>query len=151
MSVRIPAWRRLALGFACLVLTGGTIAAAGVSAATSYAASLGSHGSARWTPGTSVHVNLRAMTPGTWKQQLWSGTCALPGRRLVVLPGLVVPATGVLARTTSSISSNVAVSAGVTLRLLFGSTVVCGAFVKPAGPSGSPSPTPNPAGSAMGA
>ncbi len=130
--VRTAPGRRVGIGIACLVLLAATIAAAaGAAAATSYTTSLGSHGGARWTPGASVYVNLRAMTPGTWKQQLWSGTCALPGRRLAVLPGLVVPGTGALSRTTTRIDPTVPLGAGVTLRLLRSSSVVCGAFVKP--------------------
>ena len=69
-------------------------------AVTSYTASLGAHGGARWTVGASVYVNLKAMRPGTWKEELWSGTCATPGERMVVLPGLLVTSTRSLARTT---------------------------------------------------
>ena len=50
-------------------------------ASTSYTASLGAHGGTRWTLSQSVYVNLKAMTPGIWKQQLWSGTCAQPTLR----------------------------------------------------------------------
>ncbi len=47
-------------------------------AATSHTTSFGAHGASRWTVGQSVYVNLKTMVPGTWKQQLWSGTCASP-------------------------------------------------------------------------
>ena len=120
--------RRSLLGLATLALLATGVSSA--AATTSYTASLGTHGAARWTPGTSVYVNLKAMTPGTWKQQLWSGTCAAPKVRTAVLPSLVVPSSRVLAKTTST-SVAPRTADGVVLRLLLGSTVICGAFTKP--------------------
>ena len=125
---RTSSVRRVLLGSVALALLAMTIAP--TSAATTYTTSLGAHGGARWIPGQSVYVNLKALTPGVWKQQLWSGTCALPKIRLAVLAGLVVPGTGALARTTR-FQASLPTAAGVVLRLLFGSTVVCGAFVRP--------------------
>ena len=89
---------RLLAALALLVMVAASLAPA--ASAAGITASLGSHGGARWTAGTSVYVNLKAMTPGVWKQQLWSGTCAAPAARLVVLPSLVVPTTRTLAKTT---------------------------------------------------
>jgi hypothetical protein len=107
-----------------------TIGVLSVSATTSYVARLTGHGAARWTPNTSVYVNLSAMTPGVWKQQIWSGTCAKPGVRRAVLPGLVVPSTGTLAKTTKIANLRI-IGDGIVLRLLQGQTVVCGSFVAP--------------------
>jgi endoglucanase len=116
-----------------LVLLAAALAPASASGATSYTASLGTHGGARWTVGTSVYVNLKAMTPGVWKQQLWSGTCAAPVARIVALPSLVVPATRTLAKTTS-VGAIAAPTAGLVLRLLRGTAVVCGVFLRPGSP-----------------
>ncbi len=112
-------------------------------AATSHTTSLGAHGASRWTLGRSVYVNLKAMVPGTWKQQLWSGTCALPRVRLAVLPSLVVPNTRVLAQTTKT-TVVPATDSGVVLRLLHGRTTLCGAFVEPVTPTPTPTATPTP-------
>jgi endoglucanase len=106
------------------------IGVAPVSAATSYTASLSSHGAVRWTVGSNVYVNLKAMTAGTWKQELWSGTCSAPRSRIVALAGLIVPSSHVLAKTTTYIGRP-STGAGVVLRLIHGTTVVCGAFLKP--------------------
>jgi hypothetical protein len=91
-----------ATAFLLLCSTGILTAVTPAAAAASYRASLGAHGTATWTVGQSVSVNLKAMTPGTWKQQLWSGTCAAPEARLAVLPSLAVPATGRLQKTTTA-------------------------------------------------
>src|SRR5207253_4656694 len=76
-----------------------TFAVLSVTASTSYVARLGTHGAARWTLNSTVYVNLKVMTAGIWKQQLWSGTCTQPGIRTAVLPSLVVPAARTLAKT----------------------------------------------------
>jgi hypothetical protein len=70
------------------------------------------------------------MTAGTWKQQLWSGTCAQPATRLAVLSSLLVPSSHALAKTTA-FRSRPTSGGGVTLRLIRGSATICGAFVKP--------------------
>ena len=133
MTHRGTAIRRSLVGaIAALLLAGGLVP--GAAGATSFTASLGTHGGARWTVGASVYVNLKAMAPGTWKQQLWSGTCVQPAVRLAVLPGLVVPTTRTLAKTTRAPSFSVP-STGVVLRLLQGTAVVCGTFVRPASAS----------------
>jgi endoglucanase len=121
--------RAVALAMSVAVLLIASVPAT-TAAATSYTVSLGSHGAVRWTPRTSVYVNLKAMTAGTWKQQLWAGTCAAPSSRLAVLPSLVVPSSHVLSKTTP-FTTSVATGGGVTIRLLQGSTVICGAFLKP--------------------
>jgi endoglucanase len=127
MATRNGLGRALAvLGAAVLMLSATAVS---VDAATSYSGSLGSHGSARWTYGTSVSVSLKAMSAGTWKQEVWSGTCASPKSRLATLSSLVVPASHVLSRTTST-STRPATSGGTVLRLLRGSAVVCAAFTK---------------------
>ena len=136
MTQPVSAIRRVVLGALAAVLIAGALAPA-ASGATSLTASLGSHGAARWTVGSSVYVNLKAMSPGTWKQQLWSGTCAVPATRLAVLSSLVVPSSRTLARTTS-VTAFAVPSTGVVLRLLRGTTVVCGVFLKPG--SGLPAP-----------
>jgi hypothetical protein len=98
------------------------------SAAASHSASLGVNGASTWTVGRTVSVNLKAMARGTWKQQLWSGTCASPRARLAVLPSLVVPRTRTLRKTTRA-TVVPATGFGVTLRLLHGSSTVCGVFI----------------------
>ena len=126
-TMRIPAMRGLGLGVAAVLMLAGTVTAA--SAATSYTASLGSHGGARWTVGTSVYVNLKAMTPGTWNQQLWSGTCAPTVRHR--RPSEPRGSAFRRPRTTSRRRPGCAVavpSTGIVLRLLQGTTVVCGVF-----------------------
>ena len=102
---------RMLRGAAALIMALAVLLTAfgGAEAATSYTVGLGSHGTVRWTVGQSVYVNLKAMTAGTWKQQLWAGTCASPTSRLAVLqrqppsrngsrakpePGLVEKASG---------------------------------------------------------
>lgn len=112
------------------LVAGGLVGTSTASAATSYTVSLGSHGAARWAPRSSVYVNLKAMAGGTWKQQLWSGTCAAPKTRLAVLPSLVVPSAHVLSKTTA-FTGSIGTAGGVVVRLLLGSTVICGAFLKP--------------------
>jgi hypothetical protein len=133
------------------------LAVVSVNGATSYVARLGAHGAARWTLDTSVYVNLKAMATGTWKQQLWAGTCASPTQRVAVLPSLVVPSSRTLSKTTPVGKVRVTDS-GVVLRLLLGSASVCGVFLAPLAaalppsslvtptdsPSPSPSPTPTP-------
>src|SRR5205823_10224184 len=118
-----------------LIISGGAFAflafaVLSVAASTSYVARLGTHGAARWTLNSSVYVNLKAMTAGIWKQQLWSGTCTQPGIRTAVLPSLVVPAGHTLAKTTK-IGSVPVTDSGVVLRLIHGTSVVCGSFVAP--------------------
>ncbi len=125
--------RHLVLMVSAAALLAGSLATP-ATAATSYTVGLGTHGAARWTPRTSVYVNLKAMTSGVWKQQLWSGTCAAPKTRLAVLASLVVTASHTLAKTTPATTVGIG-STGVVLRLLMGSTVICGAFLKPATPS----------------
>jgi hypothetical protein len=63
MARQKAAMPRLALGVSALALLAGAVTSA--SAATSYTTSLGIHGDARWTPGQSVYVNLKAMAPGS--------------------------------------------------------------------------------------
>jgi hypothetical protein len=127
-----PARVRLAVlgatGFLLLCSSGILTPATPAAAATSHSASLGAHGASTWTVGRSVYVNLKAMTPGTWKQELWSNTCASPIARLVVLPSLVVPATRTLQKTTKApvVPST---RLGVILRLVHGSSTVCGVFI----------------------
>jgi endoglucanase len=115
------------------LLLGSLGAGATAQAATSYTVGLGSHGAARWTVGTSVFVNLKAMTAGTWKQELWSGTCASPSTRLVALSNLVVPTSRTLSKTTT-LKTVPATAGGVVLRLTRSTTVICGAFLKPLPP-----------------
>jgi endoglucanase len=122
--------RRIGLLLAVVGLIVGSLPAT-ASAATSYTVSLGSHGAARWTVRTSVYVNLKAMSAGTWKQQLWSGTCAAPKTRLAVLAGLVVPAGKTTLAKTTAFTSSVATAGGVTIRLIKGTATYCGAFLKP--------------------
>jgi len=137
--------KTMASGFALLfALSLLTVAAATpASAATSHTASFGGHGASRWTVGQTIYVNLKAMVPGTWKQQLWSGTCASPVNRLAVLPSLVVPKPRTLAKTTQT-TVVPTTGPGVVLRLLHGGTALCGTFVQPSAPTPSPSPTPTP-------
>jgi endoglucanase len=118
--------------------------AGSASAVTSFTVSLGVHGGARWTVGTSVYVNLKALRSGTWKQELWSGTCASPGERLVVLPGLVVTSSRNLAKTTR-FANDLPRDDGVVIRLLSNGRVVCAAFVRSASASPSASPSTSPA------
>lgn len=129
---RFRSIRRLLRLASAIAVLGSAVAVAAVpaDAASSFSVSLGSHGSARWTVGASVSVNLKAMTAGTWKQQLWSGTCAQPAARLAVLSNLAVPASHLLAKTTTY-ASRPAAGGGVTLRLTKGSATICGTFVKP--------------------
>jgi hypothetical protein len=129
---RFRSIRRLLRLASAIAVLGSAVAIAAVpaDAASNFSVSLGSHGSARWTVGTSVYVNLKAMTAGTWKQQLWSGTCAQPVTRLAGLSILVVPSSRALAKTTA-FTSRPASGGGVTLRLTQGSATICGAFVKP--------------------
>ncbi len=131
MLANPPARVRLAVWGATtflLLCTGILTTVTPASAATSHKASLGSHGTSTWTVGQSVSVTLKAMTPGTWKQELWSGTCASPEARLAVLPSLVVPTTGTLQKTTKA-PVVPATRLGVILRLLHGSSTVCGVFI----------------------
>jgi endo-alpha-1,4-polygalactosaminidase (GH114 family) len=127
-----PARVRLAVlgatAFLLLCSTSTLTTVSPTSAATSHKASLGTHGAAIWTVGGSISVNLKAMTPGTWKQELWSNTCASPRARLAVLPSLVVPTTRTLQKTTKApvIPST---RLGVILRLVHGSSTVCGVFI----------------------
>lgn len=86
---------RIVLLMAFLAGAGGLVTTASANA--TYTASLGAHGGTRWTPRQSVYVNLKAMTPGVWKEELWAGTCAAPAARIAVLPGLVVLSTRMLA------------------------------------------------------
>jgi hypothetical protein len=117
-----------ATGFLLLCSTGILTTVTPASAATTHSASLGAHGTSIWTVGRSVYVNLKAMTPGTWKQELWSNTCASPIARLAVLPSLVVPTTRTLQKTTKA-SVVPATRLGVSLRLVHGSSTVCGVFI----------------------
>ncbi len=129
MMHRSTAIHRIVLGaMAALLIAGGLVPA--TSATTSLNASLGSHGSARWTVGSSVTVNLKSMTAGTWKQQLWSGTCSAPATRLAVLSSLVVPTSHTLVKATS-VAAFAVPSTGVVLRLVRGTSVVCGVFLNP--------------------
>jgi len=117
-----------ATGFLLLCSTGTLTTVTPASAATTHSASLGAHGTSIWTVGRSVYVNLKAMTPGTWKQELWSNTCASPIARLAVLPSLVVPTTRTLQKTTKA-TVVPATRLGVSLRLVHGSSIVCGVFI----------------------
>jgi endoglucanase len=125
--------RRALLLVAALALAAGSIATAPApaAAATAYTASLGVHGGARWTVRTSVYVNLKATTAGTWKQQLWSGTCTAPQSRLATLVSVVVPPGRTAFAKTTPFRSTIASAGGVTLRLSHGATTYCAAFVKP--------------------
>ncbi len=127
---RLSANRGIAAGSALVLvlslLTITTVPPA--SAATSHSASLGANGASTWTVGRSVSVNLKAMTPGTWKQELWSNTCASPIARLAVLPNLVVPTTRKL-KTTTRTTAVPATRLGVILRLVHGSSTICGVFI----------------------
>jgi len=120
----IAAGSALILVMSLLTITAVTPA----SAATSHSASLGANGASTWTVGRAVSVNLKAMTPGTWKQELWSNTCASPIARLAVLPSLVVPKTRKL-KTTTRATAVPATRLGVILRLVHGSSTVCGVFI----------------------
>jgi hypothetical protein len=127
-----PARVRLAVlgatAFLLLCSTGILTTLTPAAAATSHKASLGAHGTSTWTVGRSVYVNLKAMTPGTWKQELWSNTCASPIARLAVLPSLVVPTTRTLKKTTRA-TAVPSTRLGVSLRLVHGSSTVCGVFI----------------------
>ena len=149
---KVAANRRIA-GGAALILAVSLVTitvVAPVSAATSHTVSFGAHGAVTWTVGKSVSLNLKAIAPGAWTQELWSGTCASPTARLALLPFLVVPTTATLKKTTKT-TLVPAQGPGVILRMRRGIHHVCAAFVKPSlavTPSPSPSPSPD-AGTAV--
>lgn len=99
-------------------LTGGTAVVAhigtGAARLTTYAAGTGS-----------LYVNLKGLTPGVWNEHLWSGTCTSLGTRVAILPGLIVPAGGAIART-NALTANQA--SGTTLRIVKGSQSLCTTF-----------------------
>jgi micrococcal nuclease len=86
----------------------------------------------------SLYVNLKSLTPGRWNEHLWTGTCDDLGRRVAVLPGLLVPASGRIARTNVLTARQ---AAGRTLRLVRGSDALCATFgpataqLRPTGPT----------------
>lgn len=86
----------------------------------------------------SLYVNLKGLAPGVWNEHLWTGTCANLGTRVGVLPGLVVPSSGALARTNTLTSAQ---AKGKTVRLVRGSQVLCGTFGAVAGPAAPTGPT----------
>ena len=90
-----------------------------------------------YTTGTgSLYANLKGLSPGVWNEHLWTGTCTNLGTRVAVLPGLIVPASGSLARFNSLSTTQ---AKGRTLRLVHGSQVLCatfGAIAAPAEPTG---------------
>ena len=96
--VSISVWRRLALAATSVVLLATSFGTA--SAATSYTVSLGSHGAARWTPGTSVYVNLKAMTPARGSSSCGRARAPLRRSRLAVLPEPRRSEARILAKTT---------------------------------------------------
>jgi len=85
-----------------------------------------------------LYVNLKGLVPGRWNEHLWAGTCESLGARVAVLPGLLVPPGGALARTNVLTASQ---AAGRTLRLVNGPAVLCATFgalasaLSPTGPT----------------
>ena len=85
----------------------------------------------------SLYVNLRGLTPGRWNEHLWTGTCADLGTRVAVLPGLLVPRSGRIARTNALTREQ---ADGRTLQFVRGSEVLCATFgesspqLRPTGP-----------------
>ncbi|MBM4409456.1 MAG: hypothetical protein FJ038_12875 [Chloroflexi bacterium] len=102
-------------------------------------------GAARLTTYTngagSLYVNLKNLAPGTRNERLWSGTCSSLGTRVAILPGLIVPASGALARTNVLTAGQ---ARGRTLRIVRGSRALCTTF----GSGSAASPSPSPSGSA---
>jgi hypothetical protein len=79
-----------------------------------------------YTTGTgSLYVNLKSLTPGTWNEALYTGVCSSLGTRVAVLPGLVVGSSHAVARTNTLTAAQ---ATGRTLRLVHGSTILCGTF-----------------------
>ena len=72
-----------------------------------------------------LYVNLRSLAPGRWNEHLYSGTCENLGSRVAVLPGLIIPASGAVARTNALTASQ---ASGKTLRLVSSSGVLCSTF-----------------------
>jgi hypothetical protein len=125
------------------------------SAASTFLARLGTqNGAARLTQGgpDAVYINARRLARGTWTVTLSLGTCARPTTRIRTLPPLAVGASGHVARTTTITRSQANLARRGVLRLVRGSTVVCGSFAPEVGattrptssssPSRSPSPSP---------
>jgi len=131
VNVRFTLIRRALLLAAAVTIAASGLGTPPTNAAASYTVSLRGHGGVRWTLGTSVYVNLKAAAAGTWKQQLWSGTCDAPTTRVAVLRSLVVPAGRTALARTTPFTDILATSAGMTIRLIHGTTTYCAAFVKP--------------------
>ena len=85
-----------------------------------------------FTNGTgSLFVNLKGLSPGTWNEHLWTGTCSSLGSRVAVLQGLAVPAIGSLSRTNPLTIAQAKVK---TLRIVRGTAVLCATFGVAAAP-----------------
>ena len=153
----------VALGLiAVLALTAGPADALTVKSATVARIGGGAARLTTYTNGTgTLYVNLKGLAPGTWNEHLWSGTCTSLGTRVAVLPGLIVPASGALARTNALTVSH---ARGRTLRIVRDSQILCATFgaaptpttsASPsasisASPSASPSASASPTASASG-
>ena len=133
--------RRLALLLAIGLLLASAVGTQAATVHTAAVARLGG-GAARLTVFTngsgSLYVNLKGLAPGRWNEHLWSGTCDRLGTRVAVLPGLIVPASGAVARTNAL---KAAQATGRTLRLVSGSRVLCETFKPSAAPLSPTGPT----------
>jgi hypothetical protein len=98
------------------------------SGSTSYVARIGGYGAARYTPGVSLYLNLRKLTPGSWRQELWAGNCQTIGKRLASLSPIAVTSSGVVAKTTRT---TVAMTLRMVVLLSREGSVVCGDFFGP--------------------
>lgn len=129
-------------------------------ASTSYVTRLpGSHGAARVTSGgpNTLYLNAKKLTPGTWSETLYRGTCAKLSTKILGLPSLTVGASGSVARTNTLTSTQARLARTGVVRLVRRGVAICASFatataVVAASPSTSPtrtpsSPTPMPSGS----
>jgi micrococcal nuclease len=124
-----------------LVVGSNPISAQALTTQSAIVARIGS-GAARlttFTAGTgSLYVNLKGLTPGVWNEHLWSGTCSDLRTRVAVLPGLIVPSSGALARTNALTAAQ---ARGKTLRIVRGAQVLCTTFGFTPGPAAPTGPT----------